>query len=260
MKKKCTNCGGEFEETLPKCPFCDHINEVGAEKEYTEKLEKIRRKLDVVDEIAENDYKYSVLVFIKSMLKSTLICLVLIALILVLQKAEAVKDEKKAVKEGVEALEQIEESLSMFEELDVLYEAGEYDKIYEYIYKDHVYDRFGAWEHINLMYAYNLMVSFENDCKYIESNGYSNFFVAETFEDGFILYTRQYKDIYPELSKEELEILDGLCANTKNRLLEVFDLSEDEFNEALQECLGDDNFITFSNCEEYAEKFVEGRN
>ena len=47
--KICSNCGGSYDEKEPKCPYCGMINEVGAEKEYNDKLNKIRKDLDNVD-------------------------------------------------------------------------------------------------------------------------------------------------------------------------------------------------------------------
>ena len=44
----CSSCGAEFEDTLPKCPYCGSLNYKGAEAEYLGKLEsmlKIRSRL-----------------------------------------------------------------------------------------------------------------------------------------------------------------------------------------------------------------------
>ena len=49
----CTSCGASFDKDEPKCPYCGTLNPYGAEKEYKEKLEDIREKLDVVDDIAK---------------------------------------------------------------------------------------------------------------------------------------------------------------------------------------------------------------
>ena len=38
----CNSCGAEFEDTLPKCPYCGSLNYKGAEAEYLGKLEGMR--------------------------------------------------------------------------------------------------------------------------------------------------------------------------------------------------------------------------
>ena len=52
----CGSCGASFDKDEPKCPYCGTLNPYGAEKEYKEKLEDIREKLDVVDDIAKASY------------------------------------------------------------------------------------------------------------------------------------------------------------------------------------------------------------
>ena len=38
----CNSCGGEFEDNLPKCPFCGSFHYKGAEAEDLDTLEDIR--------------------------------------------------------------------------------------------------------------------------------------------------------------------------------------------------------------------------
>ncbi len=66
--KTCASCGGAFDEALPKCPYCGTLNEAGAEKEYNKKLERIRKKLDVVDDIAVDDFKHEAGLFFRSLI------------------------------------------------------------------------------------------------------------------------------------------------------------------------------------------------
>ena len=45
---RCSNCGAEYESDLAKCPYCDYINVNVAEKEYMQKLDKIKADLEEV--------------------------------------------------------------------------------------------------------------------------------------------------------------------------------------------------------------------
>ena len=47
----CGNCGGSYDDELPKCPYCGSIHISGAEKEYMEKLEDVREELEELDEV-----------------------------------------------------------------------------------------------------------------------------------------------------------------------------------------------------------------
>ena len=53
----CKNCGGDFDASEPKCPFCGYINYSGAEKKYMDDLGKIRENLDDVDDAVVRDNK-----------------------------------------------------------------------------------------------------------------------------------------------------------------------------------------------------------
>ena len=43
---ECTNCGAVFDAGEPKCPYCGHINPMGAEAKFLRDLEDTRKDLD----------------------------------------------------------------------------------------------------------------------------------------------------------------------------------------------------------------------
>ena len=45
----CSSCGAEFEDTLPKCPYCGSLNYKGAEAEYLGKLESMRQDMQQLE-------------------------------------------------------------------------------------------------------------------------------------------------------------------------------------------------------------------
>ena len=53
----CKSCGAEFEEDLPKCPYCGTLNYKGAEQEYLNKLENIREGMEDLQEVPEDEVK-----------------------------------------------------------------------------------------------------------------------------------------------------------------------------------------------------------
>ena len=45
---ECTNCGAVFDAGEPKCPYCGHINPMGAEAKFLRDLEKTRKELNQI--------------------------------------------------------------------------------------------------------------------------------------------------------------------------------------------------------------------
>lgn len=53
----CSSCGAEFEDTLPKCPYCGSLNYKGAEAEYLGKLEGVRQDMQQLEQVPERELK-----------------------------------------------------------------------------------------------------------------------------------------------------------------------------------------------------------
>lgn len=53
----CSSCGAEFEDTLPKCPYCGSLNYKGAEAEYLGKLESMRQDMQQLEQVPEKELK-----------------------------------------------------------------------------------------------------------------------------------------------------------------------------------------------------------
>lgn len=53
---ECPNCGAVFGAGEPKCPYCGHINPMGAEAKFLRDLEETRKELDNVDDEARAAY------------------------------------------------------------------------------------------------------------------------------------------------------------------------------------------------------------
>ena len=159
--KTCSNCGGSFDENLPKCPYCGMINETAAENEYNENLDKIRKKLDNVDELAVADYKGDLKTFFR---------IFFITLIIVGGITFAIASTRYARKNGFlederakmdETIESIAEQRSYTDKWDVLYEAGKYDELCAEVKKvtDDRRLSFYEWPHYNFVIGYEAYIS-----------------------------------------------------------------------------------------------------
>ena len=52
----CKNCGAQFQDSLPKCPYCETLHYAGARKEYMEKLEDMKDDLSELHEVVPELY------------------------------------------------------------------------------------------------------------------------------------------------------------------------------------------------------------
>ena len=77
MEVICNNCGGSFDSSEDKCPYCGSIYEPGAEKKYMETLEGIKKNLDRVNDDVVINAKNEVKRFFKSFIVSALTVTVL---------------------------------------------------------------------------------------------------------------------------------------------------------------------------------------
>ncbi len=55
--KNCPSCAADYDDTLPKCPFCGTLNLKGAEAEYMEKLEDVRSDMADLGNVPEAETK-----------------------------------------------------------------------------------------------------------------------------------------------------------------------------------------------------------
>ena len=55
----CSSCGAEFEDMLPKCPYCGTMNYKGAEMEYLDRLEDVRSDMEQLGSVPETETRGS---------------------------------------------------------------------------------------------------------------------------------------------------------------------------------------------------------
>lgn len=172
----CSNCGAEFDMHEAKCPFCGHINPLGAEEQYMQKMQDIKSDLahvddDQVEEI-KKEAKKSVKIVLITLLVLAVIIVVLMVIFAVDRKVSSTyggiklyeDDLVKAGKWNDEHLQQLEE---MYDNKDIdglcaffgeLQASGDYGAFY-------------SWDHsflVSQIYDIRFWV------KYLEENGTSD--------------------------------------------------------------------------------------
>ena len=141
---ECPNCGAVFEAKEPKCPYCGHINPMGAEARFLRDLEKTRKDMDQVDDEARKAYGTEIKKGVKSTAKTVLIVGLIVLLIIggfiLLEKTVFNYDYK-----GNYA-DELAWQHERFIEYDIMLDGGEYEKLMEAIATDGEKHDVWSWE------------------------------------------------------------------------------------------------------------------
>ena len=140
------NCGAAFEAREDKCPYCGHINPMGAEAKFLRELEDKRKDLDNVDEEAREAYKEEIKKGAGSAFKPVIVVLLVIALLIgffVLMDKIIFNPDR-----GGSVADEIVWEHEAFAEYDELFAAEKYEELMERIANDGSEDHdVWNWEH-----------------------------------------------------------------------------------------------------------------
>ncbi len=250
---KCPNCGAAMEKYSPKCPFCGYINEEGAERQYMEKLDKVRRKLDVVDEEAAGEYKksYKKLFII---IVATLLVFAALATAYFLFKnfAESIIRSRSNAS-GEDMLKEMTWQRENFPRYDSLYEAGKYDELLEAVYADYEHDTY-KWEHKDFVYVYGRYHDTVMLLTEVDKNGWNEYAASAATYNCMFFYYGNYAE---ELDEEEQEILKPCRDEMETIIKERLNYSEDELNRLKDEVINQYGNIEYDKCEKVAKKYYD---
>ena len=206
---KCPNCGAEMDKDAAKCPFCGYINEAGAEKQYMEKLDDVRQKLDVVDEEAAAEYGkgYKKIVRIIVITVVVLIVLTILGFCAYRYLDNVVYDTGNASAD--EALKEMSWQREYYPKFDELYDAGRYEELVRLFYSDETVDH-TLWEykHYGFTNQYSTYVNTRDRLKEVDANGWTRSDAATVMMYTFTYYYELYSTGYDKLSDEEIANLE----------------------------------------------------
>lgn len=233
----CDNCGGSFNNDLPKCPYCGALNPEGAEKEYSEKLENLRVNLDNVDEQAKEAFMAEVKTFFRVLLITVAVVGVFALFSFSTKNVVSTVDHAALRTKTDEKIALISEAHELTSVLDEYYDNGLYEKAIEKInetrnkYASELYD----WKHNAFMNTYRQI-----------HDGYVNVeaFKNETTHSTYRYQTLLYQSIYSyylatsdgyasKYVAGEQEILLKECETLENQMLELLELDRKDY-EALR--------------------------
>ena len=273
MKKIiCPSCGASFNESEPKCPYCGTVYEPGAEKEYKEKLNDLRMDLDIVDNLAEDDYKSDFKAFLERFLPIVGTVLFIAVVALTVYKISTSGSRSANRVEMDESIQKLSDLRTYEEVFDAYYDAGDYAGMLEEIdaWKEECGGRFGSdselvnWRNYDFYYCLTLYENAEEAVEdYIYVMESSSLPTTSRYADvlyyGFRFYgTASDEDNGYRLLAGEREYLNTLCSGLEEEMRAVLQISEEEYEALKTEVFDGRSYPSFDTCEEFARKKTGG--
>lgn len=252
----CKECGADFDEHLPECPFCGALNYSGAEEQYLEHLEEI--KSDLSDLADDSEQAYHV-----SMKKSTLIIITTICCLLLAAGLFAgifflIRSASSA--SGSDELQkaQILWRNQYMDTLDEMYADGDYDGIIAFL-DEHVSDEGFApygWEHLDFIELYDSYINFKDEA-ILDKNDYISEYTTLLYYAASVDYAAE-QDFFT-YTEEELELIASYQEETAAFYHKVLGLTDDEIVQMKSEIASNDDLAlpTWDNCRNYIIKIKD---
>lgn len=248
----CKNCGGKFKNEFSYCPYCGHINEPSARKNFLNKMRGVTRDLEQLPRESKNIYKSQIKKEVKKTAKllkifgAVILGIVLFSLSFSLLFQEDPSDVK----------EEIFWEKEYFPVLDELYEKKDYQGILDFMeehYEDpgECYFRWKHYEFLSLYEEYRYIISvrdnFEERSKkkddhiggWIYSAASLYFYEKNYWEES---YLTEYEADLKEWKEEAEEFLYTCLEFTKEELIRF---EEEAF---------EDGYLSYDYCRKYGNK------
>lgn len=197
----CKNCQADFDDNLPKCPFCGAFHYAGARKGYMEKLEDMKEDLDDLHETIPQMYTAELKTQGKSVRKILLILAgiftipILIFLInSFLLDSVGSRDEKAFLLFTKEA----------YPVADEFYASGDYEGLLNFYYtsiEENENADFYTWDHYPFLMCYENVSIFRNSASRLGTKDFSDSDMHEIFY--CYLSNRYYQKGYPMESSDQ---------------------------------------------------------
>lgn len=248
----CGSCGGDFDDTLPKCPYCGSTNIKGAELEYMETLENVRGDMGNLDKAPLKEL-WNAVKKQGRFIKKSIIVIVVIAAAAALVVFLLNREDKKDYKE--EYLWQQE----YFPQLSRLYDNGDYDAMVELATQaidENPSAAFWTWEHFNFYDAYvsanlckTLLPLWDEEC--LTGDEYSLLFYSEW---NLVCVEELNRTKYTE---NELEVLAPYIELAREALTSDWGMTDEEYQEFLRLAEENHHYVPSSSCEKYVKQWMK---
>lgn len=252
MKLSCKNCGATISTNEHKCPYCGGFNFIGARKKYFRDLIQIKDNLSKLDEIPIESYKREASVQVKRIIKTIVICAIIVMIIYGVISLTSYLKEKSYDIDRASPKDQLLWDQKNFSMLDEWYDAGEYDKLLDYKYElynqDPIYT-FINWEHIDFLDSYEIYIYAMESKNRIESKENSSLYhITSAIYYGFDLYFNLENK---GLDNDELERLKVYKTDVEALLFDTLRFTAEEAL-SIYEQVSVDGFLSYTKIEKLA--------
>ena len=246
---KCPNCGAEMDKKEPKCPFCGYINEEGAEKQYMEKLDDVRERLDNVDEEAAAEYGRSYKKMIRIIVITVVVLAILTAIGFGLYRVVENKVMERGNASGEDALKEMTWQKENFPKFDELYEAEKYDELTDLFYgpecEGHsLYD----YKHYDFLRLYLYYQETRHRIERVDDIGWTETDANLVMLDSFTLYYELYKSGYEKLDPDEIERIEPVREYMAGIIHDRFGYTDEDMERLRKRVLNDYDNIEYDRC------------
>ena len=246
----CANCGGCYDDELPKCPYCGSGNIKGAEKDYMEKLEDVREELEELDEIPAEELQASVK---KQVRRLWIVLLSVGAVILILAAVYFFVNQSDERDYKAEYLWQQEH----YPEMDALYDSGMYDELEELLYElsEDEHANLLDWKHNEFMCDYilakSVMRCLESEKEPLDRYNLVSLFDKEWQVKGMILR----KDNY---TQQEYEAMLPYIRLSETDFESRWKLTEEEYQDFYANLTANNGrYVSFDKAEAFVQEWIK---
>lgn len=228
-QQNCRNCGAIISVDVHKCPYCGGFSYEGAKKKYFKDLNNIKDNLVQLEEVPVESYKKEASIQIKKIIKTAIICLVIVAIFYGARILSSKLEDWKYSFNLADAKDQLLWEHENLPILDEWYEAGEYDKLVDFcndLYSKDIIYSINNWKHDDFIWIYEGVDYAKMVMKRIEQNEKCSLYdITSAIDSGLtICYHLGKKD----LDEDEIARLELYKPDMNTLLFDMLKFSEEE--------------------------------
>lgn len=249
----CSSCGAEFEDTMPKCPYCGTMNYKGAEMEYLDRLEDVRSDMEQLGSVPERETRSELKKQRKWILKLALLMVVAAVLLFLGMKWREFRYSDHRDSKADYAWQK-----ENFPVLDQLYKDEKYEQLLD-AYVEAVKENkpIDQWEHSDFC---SRMVHCRESLELLElekgGETLSQNDEVRLLDNYWILKGISYG---ADLAKDEQERLNISVNEVLGCLEGRWDFPEETRQEFERQIRKNYGYPDYDSCEEYIKQWMKGR-
>lgn len=252
----CPNCGGEFDSSLPKCPYCDYINPKGAEDKFFNELEDRREQLEELVDNPSAGGAYASELKSASMSLAHKIIVILAAIGVLVVLGFLVNKVLNQIHESdIDYSEELAWQNEHFAELDKLYEEEKYSEIIvlldKYEKKSH---QTWNWKHYEFVRTVERYMDVERDVALLDDSDIDENLAKILVYETFSLVYKDYNEY--RLDDEERAKLDVYSDKARTIAKERLGFSEKQLEE-FTDTVAPEGYVEWEETDRIAKKYYK---